>query len=329
MAVTAVDTTLQNVAEVLEWYSKKGAANAIKTSNALLAFLEKKGKIRKMDGGRKITERVILKKDANFKWYSGMDALSNIQSDAVREASFEWRQASGAVMISGLDLRNASSSKFSKSNLLQDVKNQVETTIREGLGTALWNTTAPASGEAERILSIPDVVKATGSVGGLDTATYPLWSSTVLTSVKTVAASTGSELLELMEELFNTIFATSGMRPDLVISNSAVYTKYGRACQELKRFSSETKYRADIGFAGYDFNGAFFVLDGKAPTNELYMLNTEDFALNVHSDAYFTATPMRMREDEDAYFSRVLFQGQLSVSNRKTHGKIAFAADAS
>lgn len=281
---------------------------------------------RKLPGGREITERVMIKEDANFQWYTGTDTLSTIQSDNFREAKFQWKQAAGAAVVSGKDYRNAKSDKYAKQNLMNGIKSAAEITIKQGIGKSLWDVTPVASGGADRILAIPTIVDDTTVVGGLDPATYPLWASTVTTVNATVEASTGSEILDAMEETYNTIMATSGMAPDLVVANSAIYTKYGRACQELKRFDPAVKYRADLGFSGYAFNQAMFVLDGYAPANEIYFLNSEDFKLNVHEDAMFSFTPLTMRQDEDAYFTRILFQGELSVRNRKSHGKIVFNA---
>jgi len=322
MAITPIDTTLQMVAEVLEFYAKNEVGNAIATSNAFLSMLLKntKGGLRRVPGGRQITERVILLEDANSQWYSGVEPLNTVQSDAIREAVFTWKQAAGSIVVSGIDMRNASADKFSKSNLINDIKTQVDTTVKQLVGQGIWNP-APAANE---ISSVPNFVDDTTVVGGLDPVTYPLWASSVTPSLTTVPALSGSELLDDMEALYNTIMSNSGKAPNCVVAGPTLYTKYGRACQELKRFSAETRYRADIGFSGYDFNQAFFCLDGYCPANELYMLNTEDFKLNVHKDAFFTFTPMRMREDEDAYYSRVLFQGELSIKNRKTQGKIVY-----
>lgn len=322
MALTVTNTADQAVASTLEWYNKNGFGNAIKTSNALLSKMISSGKgLRKIPGGRKIVESVIIKSDANTQWYSGAETLNTIESDVLREASFDWKQLAGAAVISGLDMRNCTG-KFEKQNIMRVIKEAADTTAKEGVGEAMWKTTQAAN----EITNIPSIVSATGVIGGIDPATFPLWASKEKTSSTVYTDVTSEELLDDMELLYNTISAASGDSPDMAVANTVLYTKYGRACQELKRFNPTQRYRADIGYNGYDFNNAFFCLDGKCPVNELYMVNTDDLKLNVHQKAMFSFTPLQMYQDADAYFTRILFQGEISVRRRNSHGKLVFAA---
>jgi len=325
MTVTPTNTADQVVASTLEWYNKNGFGNAIKTSNALLAKMMESGKgLRKLPGGRKIVEAVIIKEDANSAWYAGAEALDTIESDVLREASFDWKQLAGAAVISGLDYRNCTG-VYEKQNIMTVLKEAADTTAREGVGKGMWAT----SQVAKQILTIPSIVSDSGVIGGIDPSTYPLWKSEVSTSAIVYTAVTSSELLDEMELMYNTVSANCGDSPDMVVTNTTLYTKYGRACQELKRFNPTQRYRADIGYNGYDFNNAFFCLDGKAPVNEIYFINTSDLKLNVHNKAMFTFTPLVMSQTSDSYFSRILFQGELSVRRRNSHGKVSFALAAS
>ena len=89
-----VTTTLRNRTGKLE--------DNVTKNNALLARLRKKGKIRKVSGGRTIVQEMEYAENGTFKRYSGYEALNISPSDVFTAAEFNYAQAAVAISISGL-----------------------------------------------------------------------------------------------------------------------------------------------------------------------------------------------------------------------------------
>jgi hypothetical protein len=51
----------------------------------------------------------------------------------------------------------------------------------------------------------------------------------------------------------------------------------------------------------------------------MYMLNTRRLFLVGHKDALFKPTPKREMDDQDAWASKVIFQGELVTDCRRAH----------
>jgi hypothetical protein len=90
------------VTTTIEARSGKLADNVSK-NHALLDRLEKKGKRKPVSGGRQIVQELEYGENGTFGWYSGYDPLNISPSEVFSAAQFDWKQASVAVSVSGLE----------------------------------------------------------------------------------------------------------------------------------------------------------------------------------------------------------------------------------
>src|ERR1019366_1773784 len=92
------------VTTTLEGRSRKLADN-ITNNNSLLDRLRKKEKA--FSGGREIMQELRYAQNQSFMWYSGYENLNISLNDTMTAARFPIKQASIAVVLSGLeDLQN-------------------------------------------------------------------------------------------------------------------------------------------------------------------------------------------------------------------------------
>src|SRR6202000_1348972 len=91
-----VTTTLRNRTGKL--------ADNVNKNNALLNRLSKKGKVKKVSGGRTIVQELEYAENSTFKRYSGYESLNISPSDVFTGAEYNYAQAAVAVSMSGLEM---------------------------------------------------------------------------------------------------------------------------------------------------------------------------------------------------------------------------------
>ena len=90
-----VTTTLRNRTGEL--------ADNMSRNNALLARLNRRGRIKTFGGGRTIVQELNYANNQTFQWYSGYQTLNIAPSQTFTAAEFPIRQSAVAVSSSGLE----------------------------------------------------------------------------------------------------------------------------------------------------------------------------------------------------------------------------------
>ena len=80
-------------------------ADNVSANNALYRWLQRKGKIRRLDGGYEIIRPLDYAENATYQRYSGYDTLNVQASDVLSAARYPWVQAAVHVTASGFELR--------------------------------------------------------------------------------------------------------------------------------------------------------------------------------------------------------------------------------
>ncbi|QDP49788.1 MAG: putative major head protein [Prokaryotic dsDNA virus sp.] len=299
---------------------------AVRDNNAVLAFLESKGKITDLSGGVDIVESVSITENTNFDW---QDPDSNTAVDEVEvliDAKYDWKYLYGNVVLPGYKIRN-NQGKEAKHNLLKALMENAKSTMRNKVDVAMFNdgtnTLAPKG--------LPALLSkdGTGTVGGIDTSTYELWKNQVVQSTypagESINSVTSEQFLADMEEVYNScVFGTEKI--DLVVTTPKMYSKYKAACSEQKRFTEKSQKAADLGFQSLEFNTAAFIFDGNCPDDTMYFLNTDYMGAYFHKDAKFTPTGQAKQFGNDKYATMMMVQMALTVRSRKHHGVLSYVS---
>lgn len=295
--------------------------DAVRDNNAVLAFLESKGKIQDLSGGVNIVESVSIKENTNFAWQDPNNATAVDEVEVLIDATYDWKYLYGNVVLPGHKIRN-NSGKEVKHNLLKALMENAKSTMRNKVDVAMFNTSDAVSLDGLPTLFTND---GTGTVGGIATATYSKWANQFKVGATTVAAATSEEYLADMTETFNKcVFGSE--RPDLIITTPEMHAKYEAACQEQKRFASENKKAADLGFESLEFKKAAFIFDSNCPANTMYFLNTDYMGAYFHKDAKFTPLGQAKQFGNDKYATMMIVQMSLTARSRKHCGVLTFPA---
>ena len=320
----SIDTELNMINSTFKRTSP-AIADAVMNNVALYKWLDDKGQVQKLSGGLKVTEQLIIAENTNFAWQAPETDTTAARVDMLNSAEYDWKYLYGNIVVTGAELRN-NSAPHDFQRLLKSLVKGAESTMTNKLDEGLFNNTS--TGVALSLVGIPEQITSdgTGTIGGINAATYANWANQYVTVATTVAATSSANFLAAMTETFNkTTFGSK--QTDLIISDATLRAKYEASCQEQKRFVGTNAKAADLGFRAYDFNGAAFIFDPNCPANTAYFLNTDYINFYVHKDANMKLTTKAKSEGNDKYLWMMLLQCCLTLSSRKHQGILTFAAE--
>ena len=307
------------VATTIESRTRELADN-VSNSNALLAKLSARGKIKPVSGGRVIYQELQYAENSTFLYYSGSDAIYTADSDAVIDtAEYDWKQAAVIVSANGLETNVQNTSKEQMidllegriSNAFKTMANQISAGIySDGTGT----TTKEITGLQAQVADNPLV----GIVGGINRATAgnEFWRNQIQGPT---AAITADNIQGYMKALY--LACTRGPDvPDLCPADAALYTLYWDSLTAIQRITREDQGK--LGWQNLMFVNAEVVYDGDSgiPANHMYMLNTDYLYWRPHRDVNMVADTKRITHDKDSFIVPILFAGNLTMGNASLQG---------
>lgn len=309
-----VSTTLYN--------RSKAFADNVTKNNALLTRLERRGKRKPFSGGRQIVQEIEYGENGTFGWYSGYDPLNISPSEVFTSAVFDIKQCSVAVSMSGLEeLQNAGEEQVI--DLLEGRINNAEKTMRNKMAEAVYSDGTADNGKQLGGLQVLVSDSGTGTVGGINSSTWDFWQNYVFDATTDGgAAATSANIKSYMNQVYLSLVRGSD-KPDIIIADNNYYRAYWESLQDQQRFTS--KDMAAAGFESLKYQGADVVfdggMDGSAPANHMYFLNTDYIYLRPHTAReYVPLNPDRFSTNQDAMVKLMAWAGNMTTSGRKFQG---------
>lgn len=307
-------------------------------NNALLNRLNSRGNTRAyspIDGGTTIWEEIEYALNGTTMWYSGYEVISIAPQQIFTAAVFQIRQAAVSVSISGLEeLQNAGEERMIEliGGRVSNAERSLESLIAVGIYSD--GTTPKSIGGLQQLVS---KTPSSGSVGGIDPATWTFWQNIKFAAVADGgAAASAANMRGYMDTVANQLVRGTD-KVDLITADNNFWELYNQSLQAIQRTESvrtgETgfeflKYRSadvilDGGFQGYSDGGGApnQIPTGGCPTNTMYFLNTRYLKYRPHRDRNFNAIgPKRMSVNQDATVKLMGWAGNMTISNRRLQG---------
>lgn len=294
-------------------------ADDVSKNTALMFRLKEKGKIRSISGGRTIVQELEYAENSTYKRYSGYDVLNISPSDVITAAEYSYAQAAVAVSISGLEMLQNSGPNALIDLLEARIKNAERTLINNLSGDIYSDGTADGGKQITGLQAQVADSPSTGTVGGINAATYSFWRNIAFDATTDGgAAATSANIQSYMNRVYVQVVRNND-KPDLIAADNNYYRLYLESLQAIQRISSDK-----LGQAGFDnlkYMQADVVLDGgfggSAPTNHMYFLNTDYLSWAPHKDRNMVPLdPERFAVNQDAMVKLIAFAGNLTCSNR-------------
>jgi hypothetical protein len=161
---------------------------------------------------------------------------------------------------------------------------------------------------------------STGTVGGIDRATWTFWRNVSYDATTDGgAAATSANIQSYMNRVWLQVVRGTD-RPDLIVMDNNYFRLYLESLQAIQRITSDKM--ASAGFTSLKYMDADCVLDGgyggNAPTNHAYFLNTDYIHFRPHRDRNFVPLDPeggRFSVNQDAVVKIWAWAGNMTLSN--------------
>ncbi len=292
-------------------------------NNAILAQLQKRGRIKPVSGGRTIVEEMDYAENGTFQWYSGYDQLNVAPSDVITAAEFNYAQAAVAVSMSGLEeLQNSG-----KEAVIDLLEGRIENAMRTMSNNISLGCYSDGTGYGGRQIGGLALLVAdnpvTGTIGGINRANWVFFRNQRFSGLTDGgAAVTALNIQSYMNQLWLRCVRGAD-KPDIILADNNYFNFYWQSLQAIQRITTDGQGQA--GFSSLKYMSSDVVFDGGigggCPANHMYFLNTDFIKYRPHRDR--NMVPIggeRMAVNQDAMVKLMGFAGNMTLSNALLQG---------
>lgn len=303
-------------------FKNKYVTDNVSNHTALHQRLTEKDRVDLISGGWEIQIPLDYAENGTYQRYSGYDTLDIAQSEVFTAADFAWKQIAINVVASGLEIRQNSG----KEGIIKLVKNK----LKNAMKTAGNNFSVDIYSDgtaANQINGLQALVSdaGTGTVGGINSATYTFWKSIVQSAAAPLQGGgsitpSATTIESLMLPLWLNLTRNND-QPDLIVADDTYFTYFDGSQTSIQRYTNTTDIKA--GTTSLKYKGADVVYDSLAagmPDAHMYFLNTDYIGICAHRDANWTEVPEKSSVNQDAQVLPIIWQGNMTVSNRSLQG---------
>lgn len=307
MGSTVIETVLHST---LEKSRKKLMFAAVK-ANAFYAYAMANDKVEYENGGREISNPLIVGRNPNVTSYEYYDELPVARTNEFNTVRYGWARVAGSVIISDQEIdENRGETEIFK--ILKGKMQVLEESIKEKFQTYLYGAGTGKDPNGLALL-VPDNPQ-TGVVGGIDRATEKQW--------RTMSkAYNGSLTAQNIEEEFDDILLDmkqgKNEKPDLILCGRNIYKMYRKAVRDKVSILADGTYAGkkmyDLGFDGVSFGGITMIYDEDCPADKAYFLNTTYLRMHVLSHVNMKVKELSAPWVQDVIGRRIVWQGQMCL----------------
>lgn len=311
-AVTPLDTVLHSVITK----SRKKLIMSYVKSNALVAWIFANNRIEFEDGGKDVTNPLIVGRNPNVTSYAYYGNLPTAQTSEFETVRYGWSRVAGTVIISDQEEdENKGPTQIFK--LMKAKMEVLDQSIQEKFSTYMYGS-GPGLDPFGLESAIPDD-PTTGTYGGLSRADNTYWRTSSYDFASSLASTN-------IEEAFDDILMDLTMkkeRPSVIICGRDVYRIYRQAVRDklVINLSEIKKEVVDLGFKGIAHDNIPIMYDEDCPTNKAYFINDQYLRLHILKGVNMKVKELSSPWNVDAVGRRVVWQGQLCLWKAyRTHG---------
>jgi len=276
----------------------------------------------KLDGGRSIVVPLEYAFNDTIQSYYGAETLNTAQNDIMTSAEFAWSSYNGAV--SWTDDEVAENSGRSKViNLVETKIKNLEKSMINKLATDIFSDGTGNSNK--NILGLAAIVAATptsGTVGGIDRASYSWWQNSTQASLGAWGSATNKYGRQTVNKLYITLTRNND-KPDMLILSPTDYLALKNEFElaELLQ-SNSTSVMRKYGIESFTVNNMDVVFDVACPVGTAYMLNTDYLKLYINENMNFKVIPPIRPTNQAIEIQHLRTKLQFVPSNCKLQGTI-------
>ena len=307
MGSTVIESVLH---ATLEKSRKKLMFAAVK-ANAFYAYAMANDKVEYENGGREISNPLIVGRNPNVTSYEYYDELPVARTNEFNTVRYGWARVAGSVIISDQEVdENRGETEIFK--ILKGKMQVLEESIKEKFQSYLYGAGTGKDPNGLALL-VPDNPQ-TGVVGGIDRSTEKHWR----TMSKNYSGSlTAGNIEEEFDDILLDMKQGKNEKPDLILCGRNIYKMYRKAVREKLSILADGTYAGkkmyDLGFDGVSFGGITMIYDEDCPADKAYFLNTTYLRMHVLSHVNMKVKELSAPWVQDVVGRRIVWQGQMCL----------------
>lgn len=262
------------------------------TSQGLIYMLNSDGFKEKADGGRLFEFTVEYAINTTFRSYGEMETLDTTRINVFDAARYDQKIFAGTINFSDLELvRNQPGGR--KIDILEEKIENGKNSALEQLNTMLYGDGTGNGGlDFDGLAKIISTTPTSGTVGGINRATFTFWRNRQASGAKTSTAfdNLRSTLTSVVNQC--TLGGTEAY-PTGIILDRASFEGYEGILVAVEKIERRDKATGgDIGFLNraIDFKGIDMIYDESATAGQAYIVNNKFLKL-----AYLKGAWMKMK----------------------------------
>jgi hypothetical protein len=231
-----------------------------------------------VNGGRTINGAVEYAVNTTVKSYSDTESLDTTRIDVFDEFSYSWKEYAGTVVMSELE-KAKNQGEGRKFDLLAAKLENLRNSMRKALNEGLFSDgTGNGSKDIGGLLHIVPDDPTTGTVGGINRATFSFWRSQQTTD----SGTSFNALRANMRTVYNNCSSGAvAKHPDYWVTSQTVFEGYESLLIANEHVTSKEKSQFDAGFKNEYamFKGIPGSFDEDCDADNLYFLNYANLKL--------------------------------------------------
>lgn len=296
---------------------KKQVVDNIENFHPLLIKMKANGNVIKESGGASFQEKITYASNNTVQWQDEYDTFNTTPQDVITTAEFDQKLISGTITMTSKEMKqNAGKERIV--NLMETKIKNLEASLKNQIGTSIYSD-GTGSGSKEigglQLLIADD--PTTGTVGGINRATYSFWRNKLYDfSVESVTPS-ATTIQGAMNVLYRRCQAQAGEQVDLISADDAYFGYYENSLQTISRISDSKL--GNLGFDAIKFKGADVFYDPECPSAHMYFINTKHIFLK-HLGEFLEREDMARPVDQGVYVLPITGLMNLTIDNARVHG---------
>jgi len=318
------------------WENKLGGKprDNIFTSRALFYALGEKGFKQQADGGRLIESTLEYAENTTNQMIGELDTVDTTRIDVFDVARFDWKVAAGSVVFSDLEQLRAAAASGKVDLTAEKMENGRDSHIAL-LNRQCWGA-GTGSNDIDGIQKLIPTTPTTGTVGGINRATFAFWRSRATDGVKTTTLF--DNLRSSMRTVYNNCsLGGLKMKPKVAVMDQTTFQGFeGLLIANERIVTSDKKNGADAGILNdaLMFKDIPVFYDEDAPSNAgggsnagvVYFLNPEVLKFTYLKGGWMKMKPAVSPANQLSSVNLVATFGNLNTSGSRHLGVVFKAA---
>jgi len=321
MAVRTLTEYLDNLYTSTWQNMRSTVTDNIFTATPFWYLLKEQGHLKKVEGGRFITEPLEYAKNEDVSWISKGGTVSLNDYERLTISKWDWRYLVAPIVRFGVDDQQ-NRGKNQIFDLVRSKMNNTQESLIDTLETRLFAASGSGASESGDAfdglqLLVKDDPTTSTSVGDINQSTYDWWQNQTKNMTGISFATSG---VSWMRNMYNNVMNNKRRdAPTLIISGQTPYEYYED--EGLEYYRTMNNKLLDMGFQNQQFKGAPWVWSPACADTRLYMLNLKFMYFAYDPMMFFDATEWKPIPDQvNDRAMQIITACSLVTNRRKSQG---------